>query len=74
MAALLLKRAGHEVTGITMSLWDGSIALPESESSGCFGPGETREMALTFVVDREIGNEISELTLAYAFFLAPNPS
>lgn len=38
------------------------------------GPGETREMALTFVVDREIGNEISELTLAYAFFLAPNPS
>ena len=37
-------------------------------------PGESPEMALTFVVDREIGNEISELTLAYAFFLAPNPS
>ena len=45
MAALLLKRADHEVTGITMSLWDGSIALPESESSGCFGPGETRELS-----------------------------
>ena len=37
-------------------------------------PGESREMALTFIVDNEIGEEISELTLAYAFFLAPNPS
>lgn len=34
-------------------------------------PGEAREMALTFVVDRDIGPEISELTLAYAFFPAP---
>jgi cytochrome c oxidase assembly protein subunit 11 len=36
-------------------------------------PGESREMALTFIVDREIGPEISELTLAYAFFPAPKP-
>jgi len=34
-------------------------------------PGESREMALTFIVDGDIGDEISELTLAYAFFLAP---
>lgn len=37
-------------------------------------PGESREMALTFVVDGDIGEEISELTLAYAFFPAPNPN
>jgi len=34
-------------------------------------PGESREMALTFIVDGDIGDEISELTLAYAFFPAP---
>lgn len=34
-------------------------------------PGESREMALTFIVDGNIGDEISELTLAYAFFPAP---
>ena len=34
-------------------------------------PGESREMALTFIIDGDIGDEISELTLAYAFFLAP---
>jgi len=28
-------------------------------------------MALTFIVDGNIGDEISELTLAYAFFPAP---
>ena len=37
-------------------------------------PGESREMALTFIVEREIGPEISELTLAYAFFPAPTPN
>jgi len=37
-------------------------------------PGESREMALTFIVDGDIGEELSELTLAYAFFPAPNPS
>ena len=27
--------------------------------------------SLTFIIDGDIGDEISELTLAYAFFLAP---
>jgi cytochrome c oxidase assembly protein subunit 11 len=35
-------------------------------------PGESREMALTFIIDGDIGDEISELTLAYAFFPAEN--
>ncbi|HMV17206.1 MAG TPA: cytochrome c oxidase assembly protein [Zoogloea sp.] len=36
-------------------------------------PGESREMALTFIVDRDIGPDLRELTLAYAFFPAPTP-
>ena len=35
-------------------------------------PGESREMALTFIVDNDIGKDLSELTLAYAFFPAPS--
>ena len=41
-----------------------TIGLPLFEQNG-------REMALTFIIDGDIGDEISELTLAYAFFLAP---
>ena len=38
-----------------MSLWDGSIALPESESSGCFGPGETRELSEIEDIAKRLG-------------------
>ncbi len=45
MAAWLLKRRGCEVLGLTMSIWDESIPLPDRGLSGCFGPGEAREIA-----------------------------
>ncbi len=44
MAALLLKQAGHNVVGLTMSIWDGSVAMVESGASGCFGPGEAQDI------------------------------
>jgi tRNA-specific 2-thiouridylase len=44
VAALLLQRQGWEVVGLTMSIWDGSVPLPESSKSGCFGPGEARDL------------------------------
>ena len=57
-----------------------TVAAKHFKKLDCFcftqqtlAPGESREMALTFIVDREIGPEISELTLAYAFFPAPTP-
>lgn len=44
MAALLLLRAGFDVVGLTMQIWDGSISLPDEGRSGCFGPGEVRDL------------------------------
>lgn len=35
------------------------------------GPGETKELPLTFIINPEIDEKIRELTLAYAFFPAP---
>lgn len=44
MTALLLRRAGFDVVGLTMQIWDGSIALPDEGRTGCFGPGEVRDL------------------------------
>ncbi len=40
VAALLLKQQGHEVIGITMSIWDGSFAYTHSGKNACYGPDE----------------------------------
>lgn len=45
MAACLLKRQGFDVVGITMQIWDGSVAIPaEERRSGCYGPGEAQDL------------------------------
>jgi len=40
VAALILKQQGHEVTGLTMSIWDGSFAYTHSGKNACYGPDE----------------------------------
>lgn len=64
MAAYLLKKQGHEVVGITMSLWDGSIPIPDRGQSGCFGPGEVRELAETERVAKRLGIDYEVIPLA----------
>ena len=44
VAALLLKREGHEVTGITMKLWREGRYMG-GERDACFGPGEKEDVA-----------------------------
>ena len=45
VAALLLKRAGHEVVGVTMKLWrEGRYAGGDRDA--CFGPGEAKDVAM----------------------------
>lgn len=39
----LLKEEGYDVTGLTMKIWDGSIAC-EPVRSGCYGPGEASDI------------------------------
>ena len=54
VAALLLKNAGHDVTGIMMSIWDG----PDSASvkkNACYGPDEKDDIEQARKVCETIG-------------------
>jgi len=44
VAALLLKRGGHEVTGVTMKLWREGV-FKGGDRDACFGPGEADDIA-----------------------------
>ncbi|HVO39535.1 MAG TPA: tRNA 2-thiouridine(34) synthase MnmA [Spirochaetia bacterium] len=44
VAALLLKRAGHELMGVTMTTYSGSSAAVPGVDS-CYGPGEAADVA-----------------------------
>ena len=44
VTAWLLQRQGHEVVGLTMQIWDGSVELPDEGRTGCYGPGEARDL------------------------------
>ncbi|MGI6198761.1 MAG: tRNA 2-thiouridine(34) synthase MnmA [Candidatus Cloacimonadaceae bacterium] len=40
MAAVLLLEAGHEVIGLTMSIYDPQYPILQASGKGCFGPAE----------------------------------
>ena len=55
VAAWLLRQEGHEVVGLTMQIWDGSVPMPDEGRSGCFGPGEARDLAAAAAAARRLG-------------------
>ncbi|MBN2442674.1 MAG: tRNA 2-thiouridine(34) synthase MnmA [Spirochaetales bacterium] len=74
VTALLLKEAGHEVTGVTMSIWDGTMQTTGHKKSSCFGPDEKYGIEKTRLFCDEIGipfhvfdcvKEYKEIILAY---------
>ena len=54
VAALLLKEAGHEVTGVTMRLWREGRYKGGGEDA-CFGPHEAEDIARAEEMSRTIG-------------------
>ena len=54
VAALLLKREGHEVTGITMKLWREGRYMG-GERDACFGPGEAEDIAAAESLAAKLG-------------------
>jgi len=66
VAALLLKRAGFEVVGVTMKVWDGP-ALPENacrNASACYGPGEAKDIEAAEKICSQLGIPHHTLDLA----------
>lgn len=55
MAALLLQGQGYEVIGLTMQVWGGDQDWPDEGRSGCYGPGEVRDIAKTKELARRLG-------------------
>jgi tRNA-specific 2-thiouridylase len=55
IAAYLLKEQGNEVIGLTMSIWDNSIDIPDIGKSGCYGPGEKKDIEFASSVAKKLG-------------------
>jgi len=64
VAAWRLLQDGWHVVGLTMSIWDGSVAMPDKGISGCFGPGEARDLDAAAAVARRLGIEHRVVRLA----------
>ncbi len=56
VAALLLKRAGHEVVGVTMKLWREGL-FKGGVRDACFGPGEADDIAAAEAFASRLGIE-----------------
>ena len=56
VAALLLMKAGHEVTGVTMKLWQEGRYKGGCHDA-CFGPGEAEDIAAAEALAKKIGIE-----------------
>ena len=54
VAALLMKRAGHDVVGVTMKLWKEG-RYKGGDRDACFGPGEADDIATAAEVAKKIG-------------------
>jgi tRNA-specific 2-thiouridylase len=46
-----------------MQIWDASIPLPDEQRSGCFGPGEARDIARRQAAAQRLGIPASGLPL-----------
>ena len=55
MAAYILKEQGFNVVGVTMAIWDASIDIPDLGKSGCYGPGEEKDIEFAKEICKKIG-------------------
>jgi tRNA-specific 2-thiouridylase len=55
VAAALLLEQGHDVMGITMEIYDGSIVIEETQKHACFGPGEKEDVENAESVCKSLG-------------------
>ncbi len=67
IAAYLLKEQGYNVVGVTMSIWDNSIDIPDLGKSGCYGPGEKKDIEFAASMAKKLGirHEVIDLSKEY---------
>ena len=55
VAALLLKQAGHNITGATMTIWDKVVRnLAPNGKEACFGPKEKQDIAAATAICKQL--------------------
>jgi tRNA-specific 2-thiouridylase len=68
VAAYLLKQMGHEVLGVTMTIWNKRSHLSRpSNSSSCFAPDKTEDIKAIKEICNKIGIEHTVLELSDLF-------
>lgn len=70
IAAWLLKQNGWNVVAATMSIYDGSIPIPPSDRSGCFGPREAFNIQSAIYAAERIGIPHYRINLAQDYRVA----
>lgn len=65
VAAYLLKESGHEVVGVTMTVWNNRTDLPApKQSNSCFAPDKTKDLEKIKDICSRIGIEHQTLDLS----------
>ncbi len=67
VAAALLKQSGYEVSGITMQIFDDSIAVEETTHHACYGPGEEEDVAVAAATCEKLAIPYSVIDLRKEF-------
>jgi tRNA-uridine 2-sulfurtransferase len=55
VAALLLKKEGHDVIGVTMKIWRGDKAGHAPKGNACYGPEEAEDIEQTRALCKTLG-------------------
>ncbi|MEK6795264.1 MAG: tRNA 2-thiouridine(34) synthase MnmA [Spirochaetota bacterium] len=61
VAALLLKNAGHSITGVTMRIYSPDIPIPAGNA--CYGPDEDHDVAEASALCKKLGVPYHEIDL-----------
>jgi tRNA-uridine 2-sulfurtransferase len=67
VAAALLKKAGFQVLGVSMKIWDGRPLPQETESHGCYGSGEVEDIEDARRISAALNIPFYELDLSQDF-------
>lgn len=68
VAAYLLKQQGHEVVGVTMTIWNNRSDLPTpKQSNSCFAPDKTEDLEKIKAICAKLGIEHQTLELSDQF-------